>query len=121
MLEVNTPDTGAVTFAGSSGTLWLDQPSTFKGTVSGFGGQDGIDLPGIAFGADTTLGYLPNSKGTGGTLSVTDGALSAKIALLGNYIASSFALESDNHGGTMVVTEPSQVATQMLLTSPHHA
>jgi len=121
VLEINAPDTGAVSFAGSSGTLWLDQPSTFTGTVSGFNGQDGIDLPGMAFGADTTLGYLPNSNGTGGTLSVTDGALSAKIALLGNYIASSFALESDNHGGTMVVTESSQVATQMLLTSPHHA
>jgi hypothetical protein len=121
VLEINTPDNGTVTFAGSTGTLWLNQPSTFTGTVSGFKGQDVIDLPGIAFGADTTLGYLPNSKGTGGTLSVADGALSAKIALLGNYIASSFALASDNHGGAMVVAEASQIENQSLLTNPKHA
>jgi len=120
VLEINTPDNGMVTFAGSTGTLWLDHPATFTGTVSGFKGQDVIDLPGIAFGAGTTLGYLPNSTQTGGTLSVADGALSAKIALLGNYIASNFALASDNHGGTMVVTEASHVATQSLLTNPHH-
>ena len=121
VLEINTPDSGTVTFAGSTGTLWLDQPSTFTGTVSGFGAQDVIDLPGIAFGADTTLGYLPNSNQTGGTLSLTDGTHSANIALLGNYMASSFVMESDNHGGTMVVAEASQTSNQTLLTSSQHA
>jgi hypothetical protein len=67
-----------------------------------------------------TLGYSPNSNATGGTLSVTDGAHSAKIALLGNYIASSFALASDNHGGTMVVAEAIQPGNQSLLTHPQH-
>ena len=108
VLEINTPDKGSVTFAGTTGTLWLDQPSTFTGTVSGFKAQDVIDLSGMAFGAQTTLGYLPNSNQTGGTLSVTNGSQSANIALLGSYIASSFATESDNHGGTMVVAEASQ-------------
>ena len=121
VLEINTPDSGTVTFAGSTGALWLDQPSTFTGTVAGFGAQDVIDLPGIAFGADTTLGYSPNSNQTGGTLSLTDGTHSANIALLGNYMASSFVMESDNHGGTMVVAEASQTSTQTLLTSSQHA
>ena len=48
--------------------LWLDQPATFMGKVSGFGAQDAIDLPSIAFGSQTTLGYSPNSNNTGGTL-----------------------------------------------------
>ena len=121
VLEINTPDSGTVTFAGSTGTLWLDQRSTFTGTVSGFSGQDVIDLPGIAFGTDTTLGYLPNSNQTGGTLSLTDGTHSANIALLGNYMASSFVTESDDHGGTMVVAEASQTANQLLLTASQHA
>jgi len=50
---------------------------------------------------------------------VSDGSLTATIALLGNYMASSFAMESDNYGGTMVA-EPPQTGTQ-LLSNPHHA
>jgi hypothetical protein len=121
VLAINTPDTATVAFTGTTGALWLEQPTTFTGTVSGFGAQNVIDLPGIAFDAQTTLGYLPNSNGTGGTLSVTEGTLSAKIALLGNYMASSFVMESDNHGGTMVVAETSQAGNQTLLTASQHA
>ena len=77
VLEINTPDHGAVTFAGSTGSLWLDQPSTFTGTVAGFKGQDVIDLPGVSFGKETTLSYLSNDKSAGGILSVSDGAHSA--------------------------------------------
>ena len=76
-------------------------------------------MSGIAFDAQTTLGYLPNSNQTGGTLLLTDGTQSAKITLLGNYMASSFAVASDSHGGTMV-TEVSQAGNQSLLTNPHH-
>ena len=120
VLGINTPDAGSVTFAGTTGTLLLDQPSTFTGTVSGLGAQNAIDLPGIAFEAQTTLAYLPNSNQTGGTLSLTDGIHNASIALLGNYIASSFAAVGDNNGGTLVSAEASQSASQSLLTNPHH-
>jgi hypothetical protein len=105
---------------GIPGDLVLDQPATFSGTVSGLGAQSTIDLPGIAFGAQTTLGYLPNSNQAGGTLSLTDGSHSASIALLGQYMASSFALVGDNHGGTMVGVEASQSANHSLLTNPQH-
>ena len=121
VLEINTSDAGSVVFAGTKGTLQLDQPSTFTGTVSGFGGQNTIDLPGIAFDTNTTLGYSTNSKGTGGVLSLTDGTISATIALLGNYIASSFAVARDSYGGTMVIAEASQTESQVLLTHPQHA
>jgi hypothetical protein len=120
VLEVNTRDSGNVTFTGANGTLWLDQPSTFTGKVSGLGAQNGIDLSTIAFGVHTTLGYSPNNNNTGGTLSITNGSQSASIALLGNYMASSFVMESDNHGGTMILADATQSATQSLLTNPHH-
>ena len=94
ILAVDAPDNGEVTFTGSTGTLWLNQPSTFTGVVSGFGAQDGIDLPGIAFDEQTTLAYSPNSNGRGGMLSVTDGAQSAEITILGHFIGSSFALRA---------------------------
>ena len=47
--------------------------------------QHGIDLPDIAFGAQTTLAYAENSANTG-MLTVSDGRHAATIALLGNYI-----------------------------------
>jgi hypothetical protein len=121
VLVIDTQDTAAVTFAGTMEILRLEQPTTFIGTVSGFAAQDVIDLPGIAFAANTTLGYLPNSNQTGGTLSLTDGTNSANIALLGSYMASSFVMESDNHGGTMVVPEASQTSNLSLLTTTQHA
>ena len=121
-MEISQPSDANLTFqAGSPGELVFDQPSTFAGTVAGFGAQDTIDLPSIAFGPQTTLGYLPNSNQTGGTLSVTNGSQSASIALLGNYMASSFAVVGDSHGGTMVTADASQSGNQSLLTNPQHA
>ncbi|MGO9046174.1 MAG: hypothetical protein ACLQFW_04695 [Xanthobacteraceae bacterium] len=76
-------------------------------------------LAGIGFGAGTTLGYSENSSGTGGTLTVSDGADAAAITLLGHYMASSFVTAADGHGGTLI-TEASQTASQQpLLTLPH--
>ena len=81
--------------------------------------QGGIDLPDIAFGAQTTLAYSRNATGTGGTLTVSDGRHAASIALLGNYMAGSFAVAADGHGGTLI-TEASQGSQQPLLTQPRH-
>ncbi len=80
--------------------------------------RDGVDLPNIAFGGETTLACAENKPGTGGTLTVTDGRHAAGIALLGNYMAASFVAAADGHGGTLV-TEQSQTP-QALLTHPPH-
>jgi hypothetical protein len=120
-VEIAQPSGATFVFqSGNPGQLVLDQPSTFTGIVSGFGAQDSIDLPGIAFGPQTTLGYLPNSNQQGGTLSLTDGNHGVNIALLGSYLASSFVVAGDGHGGSTVV-ETSQSGDQSLLTNPHHA
>jgi hypothetical protein len=105
---------------GSAGELVLDQPPTFSGTVSGLGAQSAIDLPGIAFEAQTPLGYLPGSNQAGDTLSLTNGSHSNSIALLGHYMAPSFAVVGDNHSGTMVGAEAWHTANQSLLTIPQH-
>lgn len=120
-VELHAVNSGSIDFTGSGGALVLDNPATFTGTVSGFNSQNMIDLPGIAFGAQTSLGYSPNSNGSGGTLSVTDGAHAAQIALLGSYMASSFVLESDNHGGAMVLAGSPQVIDSSVLAHPAHA
>jgi hypothetical protein len=102
VLEVNTPDSGKVTFGGSGGALQLDQSGPLTGTVKRGGAKDGIDVPNIAFGAQTTLAHSQNSADTGGTLTVTGGRHAAAIALLGNYMAGSLVAAADGHGGTLV-------------------
>jgi len=119
VLEISTPDSGNVTFTGSSGSLWLDQAATFTGKVEGLGKQNAVDLTEIGFGADTTLAYAQNADGAGGgTLSVSDGSHTASIALLGNYMASMFAASFDGHGGTLITVAP-QANVQPQLTPPH--
>ena len=120
VLEINTPDSGKVTFGGTGGTLQLDQPSVFTGAISGFAAGDALDLTDIAFGADTTLGYSVNATGTGGTLSVSDGTHNASIALFGQYAAVGFQVGSD-HGGGAIVTYAAPGASlsdQTLVTNP---
>ena len=80
--------------------------------------RQGIDLPNIAFGAQTTLAYAANASGTGGTLTVTDGRHAAAIALLGNYMAGSLVTAADGHGGTLI--SQAQTQQQPLLTHPPH-
>ena len=80
--------------------------------------QHGIDLPNVAFGANTTLAYLQNAGGAGGTLTVSDGRHAASIALFGSYIAGSFAIAADGHGGTLVTA--AEQTQQPQLTRPAH-
>src|SRR5229473_2264058 len=117
-LELNTPDNGPVTFAGPTGTLQLHVSSSLTGQISGFGAQDGIDLADVSFGASTTLGYTPNNSNTGGVLAVSDGTHTANLALLGNYMASSFVIASDGHGGTLLTDPPPTSLQQPFLTQP---
>jgi hypothetical protein len=93
-----------VSFNAANGTLELDASSAnkgngYSGVISGFTAQDQIDLNDIGFGANTTLGYLANAQNTGGELTVSDGTNTARVTLLGNYIAASFAA-SDAGGVT---------------------
>ncbi|MGO9685144.1 MAG: hypothetical protein ACLPTZ_21650, partial [Beijerinckiaceae bacterium] len=119
-LEINSPYAGPVTFAGSTGTLQFENPSSFTGTVAGLTGQDTLDLLHIVPATVRIPTYTGNSSG--GTLTVTDGTRTANIALLGNYLASTFVASSDGHGGTAII-DPALTSfnQQMVLTPPQHA
>jgi hypothetical protein len=79
---------------GAAGTLKLDHSADFSGILTGFGGNDVLDLSGI-LGASATLSYTENAQGTGGTLSLTDGTHTANIAFTGQYTASDFHVAAD--------------------------
>ena len=86
----------------ATGTLRLDDSLDFTGVVSGFGQDDHLDLSDIKFGAGVTHDYLANAEGTGGTLTVSDGAHTANISLLGQYTADGFHVSDDHHTGTLI-------------------
>ena len=94
----------------------LDNSASFAGTVAGMTGQDTIDFAEI----DPTKSQIPTYHGdaSGGTLTVTDGAHTANIALLGNYMASTFTPSSDGHGGTLI-RDPVPLNEQSSLAAPH--
>ena len=86
-----------VQFSGSSsGTLVLDDVSHFTGSVTGFAYGDTIDLAGI----EPANVSVSNS----GSLEVHYGpGASDFFSLVGNYDPASFAISSDNKGGTDIV------------------
>ena len=116
--DIPTPSAEDVTFADNTGTLQLDDSRGFTGQISGFSGQDQIDLGDIGFGASSTIGYAANSDNSGGTLTVSDGTNTANLALLGQYSAASFIASSDGHGGSMIA-EPPLLTAETPLTTAH--
>ena len=71
----------------------------------------------MSFDAQTTLAYWTNSDNTSGTLTVSDGLHAQSSASLGQYMASSFAMAIDRHGGTLTTDPP--LNQQVVLAHPH--
>jgi 20S proteasome alpha/beta subunit len=95
-------------FLGASGTLIIEQPSSFNGHISGVSGSgDVLDLIGYD-PAHTTATPTFNSGSDTTTLTVTDSAhaLSVSLTLDGDYSNSTFTATSDGHSGTDVVDPP---------------
>jgi hypothetical protein len=117
---IDAPSAAAVTFTGTTGTLKLEAPQTFTGVVSGLSGADAIDLAGFAYGAAVQATYLGNASG--GTLTVTDGAETAHLALFGNYLSSTWTLSDDGKGGTTIVDPalPPGVTLQQIDGGPNY-
>ncbi|WP_346269069.1 Ig-like domain-containing protein [Burkholderia ambifaria] len=106
-LEFGGASAENTTFAdGAAGTLKLDHSAGFTGTVSGFAAGDALDLTDVLFGDHTTLSFTANDTGTGGTLTVSDGAHTAQVALQGNLAGGSFQLSHDQGSGTVVTYVP---------------
>jgi hypothetical protein len=106
-LEFGSSDNANVAFGQGGSTLKLDHSLTapFAGTLSGLTPNDTIDFADLAW----TQGKMSASfsgNTSGGILTVSNGAQSAAIDLLGNYTQSSWHLSPDKTGGTSVVDPP---------------
>ena len=115
--EIASASSAAISFGGTTGTLKLDNSPSFTGTVAGMSANDTIDFADLNFATIAKPSFAGTSSA--GTLTVTDGSHTANIALLGNYLASTFVASSDGHGGTLVVDPP--LVTQNALAQPQHA
>jgi len=106
-----------VQFNGGGDKLVLTDAAQFSGKLQNFGSGDKLDLrqfdPTV-----TALAFTENAAMTQGTLTVTDGALQAKITLLGQYSAAQFHTSSDGLPGGTFVTYTPQAAT---LVAPLHS
>jgi hypothetical protein len=102
---------------GSAGELILDNPGGFQAKISGFNGNDIIDLKSMAYSGSTstlldsihhtaTVGAETISLSIGSTetiVTVSEAGTTATIKLEGNYNGHSFTFSSDGSGGTQFV------------------
>ncbi|HEY2210610.1 MAG TPA: adhesin, partial [Bradyrhizobium sp.] len=101
-LDFESSSTANVAFgSGAAGTLKLGDSFHFKGSISGFDSSDRIDLANVDF-STASIGYRENVAGTGGTLTISDGAQTAELSLLGHYSADNFSVVTDQAKGTFV-------------------
>ena len=104
-LELAAANASSVTFAGSTGMLKLDSPSTFDGVIYNFTGtgtlssSDQIDLKGINFNS-------VSDSYSNGVLTVTDGKNSAALDFNGAFTLANFKFASDGSGGTILYDPP---------------
>ena len=110
-----------VTFTGSTGTLIIEQPSTFEGQIAGISGSgDVLDLGGFnSHNGDVFETSAVFSNGdTMLTVTDTSDNVSEVLTLVGNYTTANditWTAESDGNGGAKVVdppaTSPSNAST----------
>ena len=111
-LELEAANSSSVTFQGSTGTLQLDDATTFSGQILGFrgngslSGSDQIDLRNINYNS-------VQDSYANGILTVTDGSNTAKLSFSGTYTLANFDFATDGSGGTIVYDPPSDQNTSV--------
>ena len=121
-VNIGASFTGQIEFLGSTGTVVLQNPSSFQGSIVGMSGDDTIDLSGYVYqttskqgtGGSHIITLVPSVTTTysgttsGGTLTIADtiGSLTMTVALVGDYSTAAFWASSDGNGGTDIVDPP---------------
>jgi hypothetical protein len=91
-----------IAFAGSGSFLGVDNVADFGATIGAFKAGDTLNLGAFVYSSTETRSFTEAASKTSGTLTVTDGGVSAHLTLLGNYTTSNFVLSKDATAGTDV-------------------
>lgn len=107
-LELASTVSENVSFGNSAGTLLLDAPQSFSGTIVPAGDQDATVLVGISLGSITDVDYFGGSAG--GTLILTQPGTITDLYFSGDYDTDSFTLtagpqEFSTSPPSVIVTE----------------
>ena len=103
-IELSDAASGAVKFDNNVGTLILDAPSKFSGSIAPSGSGDVIMLQNTALSSITGKTYSGNAAG--GVLTLQEGEASQSLTFVGNYTVDSFALTS---GPRTISSQPPSV------------
>ena len=123
---ISGPSDDTVVFATGSGTLHLDQPSTFTGAIAGISGNgDVLDMHGFTAATTTATTGAGSFDSTTDTTTLTvhdsNGNLTETFKLVGNLSNSLWTVTTDNHGGVNIVDPPAssgQLLNGMIVNDP---
>jgi hypothetical protein len=102
-----------------SGAVAIAQTGAIATKLANFNTGNSLDLTGLTFTGAATIGFAEASDNTQGTLTITEGALSASITLFGQYVAAGFHAAQDSGSGTSITYNTSSPALEPHL-APHH-
>jgi hypothetical protein len=91
------------------GELVLADSLGYTGNISGFSPRGTtLDLKDVAFVSSTEATY--SGTASGGVLTVTDGAHTAHINMVGEYLGVTFVASNDGGAGTDVIAQAADVS-----------
>jgi autotransporter passenger strand-loop-strand repeat protein len=106
---------GAVTF-GTNARLSIGAAANIAVTVSGFTATDTLDLASFKFSTVGKPTFVVDKAKNGGTLTITDGGLTATVTLFGQYVAAGFHLAKDAATGTAITyAQPAAQAFELAI------
>jgi hypothetical protein len=101
-LELSAPVSQNVAFSNGIGTLQLDNPASFTGSIVPSGGGDQIILSGVSFAS--VIGYSYSGDASGGTLTLQQSGDAITLKFLGNYNSGSFAYSAGPLPPSLLIT-----------------
>ncbi|KJC47758.1 hypothetical protein UP09_09085 [Bradyrhizobium sp. LTSP885] len=110
-LEIAGENSETITFAGSSGTLQLDDPQSFSGKIAGITGSGNVlDINGFSAGTTTAFtgsnSYDGESNTTTLTVADSSDGKTETFKLAGDLSGSSWTVSDDHRGGVDIVDPP---------------
>ena len=112
-LELDGPDLESVSFDDGTGTLQLDDPTAFSGTIRPVDSGDQIILAGVSSASVTGYEYVGNSAG--GTLTINAAGATYSLQFAGDFDTASFALSA---GPQLFTTSPPSLLIKPTALSP---
>jgi len=113
LFDVTGPDNGTITFAGNAGSLQLDDPTTFAGTIKGFAGTDAAHSDKVDISGFDVASTVFTEKSVGGNLVVTATDGSNVATLTFDHVDGMLNFASDSHGGVMITNASASTAAEI--------